>query len=219
MHAWVRSGAFFHPKFHWLVHLPRHLARWGQLPTCWVHERKHRVVKRYASDICNTRAFERSILGEITAHQLEALKLPMTFSETIGLLDPKPAPLKMKLFLESELGVAGADCHTAREARISPFAVSCKGDVVLLRDEDSPENSTFSAGRVCFHACYGGEHVSLVSIWTRISYDSSIAAAEWQEIDNPVLVPTSDIVTSMISTRIRIGVIRTLIPCHLHAGM
>ena len=42
------------PKFHWLVHLPTHLERFSCLPTCWVHERKHRVAKRYASDIKNT---------------------------------------------------------------------------------------------------------------------------------------------------------------------
>lgn len=54
-----------HPKFHWLVHFPRHLEQWGQLPTCWVHERRHKMVKRYAADISNTIAYERSVLTQV----------------------------------------------------------------------------------------------------------------------------------------------------------
>ena len=30
-----------HPKFYWVLHMPRHLAKWGCLPSTWVHERKH----------------------------------------------------------------------------------------------------------------------------------------------------------------------------------
>jgi hypothetical protein len=45
----VSSGwaTWLHPKFHWLVHLPNQLDRFGCLPSCWVHERKHKMVKRY----------------------------------------------------------------------------------------------------------------------------------------------------------------------------
>ena len=44
-------GDYMTPKFHWLIHLPRHLARWGCLLSCFVHERKHRMVKRYSYSI------------------------------------------------------------------------------------------------------------------------------------------------------------------------
>lgn len=57
--------SLMHPKFHWLVHLPQHLASWGTLPTCWVHERRHKMVKRYAGDIRNTSNYERSVLKEV----------------------------------------------------------------------------------------------------------------------------------------------------------
>ena len=54
----------FHPKFHWMVH------QHGCLPTCWVHERKHRMVKRYASDAYNTQIFEHSVIGEVVSHHV-----------------------------------------------------------------------------------------------------------------------------------------------------
>ena len=58
------------PKFYWLVHLPNHLARFGRLPTCFVHERKHKFVKQYAADIKNTMAYATSVLPEIIPQQL-----------------------------------------------------------------------------------------------------------------------------------------------------
>jgi hypothetical protein len=30
------------PKFHWMIHYPAHLERYGTLVTCFVHERKHK---------------------------------------------------------------------------------------------------------------------------------------------------------------------------------
>ena len=39
---------FMHPEFHWLIHLHIELGRFGTLYTCWVHERKHKMVKRPA---------------------------------------------------------------------------------------------------------------------------------------------------------------------------
>ena len=55
---------FLHPKFHWMLHLVIELVRFGLLLTCWVHERKHRMVKRFTIDLQNTRKYETSLLSE-----------------------------------------------------------------------------------------------------------------------------------------------------------
>ena len=56
---------FAHPKFHWIVHLARELHRWGMLLSCFVHERKHRMIKRYANQIFNSTGFDQSVLAEV----------------------------------------------------------------------------------------------------------------------------------------------------------
>ena len=207
-------GDYIHPKYHWLIHLPKHLASFGGLPTCWVHERKHRVVKRYANEIMNTTSFERSVIGEVTAHHMEALKSMETFSEVASLIAARPAPPKTRKLLEAEFAIGGLECLTSREARISPFAICCKGDVVLVQDGRS-----IVAGRVCFHASYDGEAVSLVSLWTLLHYDPTTAAAEWQVVENPVLLSTGDIRSATISAAARPGVVRVIVPCHLRSSM
>ena len=174
-----------HPKFHWLVHLPNHLDRFGCLPTCWVHERKHRMVKRYAGDICNTGCFEKSVFAQVTSHHLASLTAPLTFSTCVGIVAPKVAPRAMTTCVEQYLGIAGLECTTGLEARVSKHEICCAKDVVLLLSDDG---SKYVAGQVWFHAAYAEEPCSLVSIWTLLSADENIGSAEWQEADNPVLV-------------------------------
>ena len=59
------------PKFHWLLHFPASLKRFRTLISCFVHERKHKMVKRYANDMRNTRtnfdehSYEKSIMAEV----------------------------------------------------------------------------------------------------------------------------------------------------------
>ena len=55
------------PKFHWLLHFPSYLEKFGTLVACYVHERKHKMLKRYCTDIRNTTVFEHSVLAEVAA--------------------------------------------------------------------------------------------------------------------------------------------------------
>ena len=47
--ACLKAGwrQYMHPKFHWTVHLVIEMGRFGMLLCCWVHERKHKIVKRF----------------------------------------------------------------------------------------------------------------------------------------------------------------------------
>ena len=35
------------PKHHYSVHLPSQLERFGLVPSCFVHERRHKILKRH----------------------------------------------------------------------------------------------------------------------------------------------------------------------------
>lgn len=61
------------PKAHYSLHLPSFLARDGQLTSCWVHERKHRQLKRHGNHSTNANrkvSWERGILEEVVLAQL-----------------------------------------------------------------------------------------------------------------------------------------------------
>ena len=54
----------FVPKHHFMLHLPGQIARFKMLIACFVHERKHKTVKRWAVPMCtgNKRNYEQSLL-------------------------------------------------------------------------------------------------------------------------------------------------------------
>ena len=74
---WV---AYFHSKFHWLVHFAGHLSKLGCLPSCFCHERKHRTVKRFLQAVTNTAAYEKSVLQETVAQDLFDIRKEGIFS-------------------------------------------------------------------------------------------------------------------------------------------
>ena len=58
------------PKFHWLLHFWVQYRTFKRLVACWVHERKHRMVKRYCDKQTNTITFEMSVLSEVLCMEL-----------------------------------------------------------------------------------------------------------------------------------------------------
>ena len=62
------------PKFHFSLHLPSMLRAHGLLVACFVHERKHKEVKRVANNMSNTQGwFESNILESVIQMHLQDL--------------------------------------------------------------------------------------------------------------------------------------------------
>ena len=78
-HLVAYGYTLFVPKHHFMLHIPRQLERFKFLIACFVHERKHKVVKRWAVQLCtgNNRNYERSLLEECTMAHVNSLKNPL----------------------------------------------------------------------------------------------------------------------------------------------
>lgn len=203
-----------HPKFHWLIHLPNHLDKFLFLPTCWVHERKHRIVKRYADDICNTRSFEKSILSEVCCHNMTYLKKPDLFSFEPGLIKPHKANSRLVSLLAGQFSdaVDVHTCYTSSQARTGIAGSSCaRTDVVLLQGTDG----RLDCGEVWLHAEANGRTVSIVSVWTPASDGHTQGSGTWVKKDNPQLIPTSDILEAVVYSLTGSSEVRVLIPFHV----
>jgi hypothetical protein len=218
----VEAGwrSFLHPKFHWLVHMGPDLEWFGCLLTCWVQERKHRMVKRYGQLIVNTKNYEKSVLGEVVCQHLSDLKKPGAFDFSPGLVvgTSRAAPKKVKTLLESELGLQGLEleCRAGGISRIDAFEVVHKSDVVLVK---STSNQPAFAGQVLLHAEYGKVPLTIVSVWAVARRMEAATAIEWHRTNQRMLIPTSDIMGAVIYCKCADNVVRTLIPLHLRNAM
>ena len=147
------------PKHHYTLHLARMYSRHQGLIPCYVHERKHREAKRYATANTNTwLGFEKSIIRDMLRTQL--VDLDGKSSEPVeGLVNPSDATFQMEAILRSATGLFGS-VKVAKEAMFAPGARCSSGDTVLLKVD-----GTMHVGKVQVHANVSGRDFSCVEMW------------------------------------------------------
>jgi hypothetical protein len=205
-------GEHAHAKFHWLLHMPEHLDKWEFALTCFVTERKHRLVKRFAAFIQNTRTYQQSVLREVTAAHITSMRERGAFTFSVGLVDAvHAAPRKLKLFLEERLGCDLRRVDTARTARYGARGKACVRDIVLFQMDGAPD---LCAGEVWAHARYDDVNATLVSCWRSVAVDRAAGTALWERHDgDPQLVHTHDILHACIYRALRDArYVQTLLP-------
>ena len=107
------------PKHHRAFHLPGQLLRDKQLIDCFVHERKHKIIKGQAGSITNTKSYERTTLLRVIVQQM--VNMPTTFANSIlGRVEPFP---------ELGLGAANISC----ELRFEGLHIF-EGDLLVVDD-------------------------------------------------------------------------------------
>ena len=205
--------AWMHPKFHWLVHLPGHLKKFGCLPSCFVHERKHRVSKRYGGDVRNTRNYDFSLLKEVCCHNLAGLK-DNQLSNHAGLVKPHEPNARLRATILESLGMEfrNSVIQVGAESQLDGGGFCSKGDAVLLRPP-SQINNGMSCGFVTLHMDIDGTPYSLIDLFRIDAQDKRGGAAVWTcDLRNHVVIPTVDLIAAVVYTTLGRGKIRTLVP-------
>jgi hypothetical protein len=178
------GGGPWRPKMHFAMHLANMARKFdGFLISCFVHERKHKEIKRYANKLENTTRYERSILEQVLHKQFEDLNDPGCYPVLdTHLVRPKRATDQMTAQLQAMLNLPmGCPILTAHEAANGMKRVS-RNDVATAN-----VGGSVTVVQVWFHADVDGTCVSCVSPWLALS------ATEFQVQNEPVLILTSDI--------------------------
>ena len=202
------------PKFHWLEHLADHLARWGLLPNCWVHERKHRVAKRYGQDIRNTSNNERSLLGQVLSHNLHDLSLPGVFEHGVALIGAHIASKLQLKYLRNwlDMGLDADDCMTSRKARILPMGYCCIRDIVLAISSDGVN---YYGCEIWFHFQVSRGVYIVVRAYNVKATDPLASTVDWEASDRLFIIGADQILQSVTYTKLDVRNIRTIIPWKL----
>ena len=201
---------YMHPKFHWLLHLILEYGNFGMLLTCWVHERKHRMVKRYTNNQRNTQTYEKSVLAEITCQHMHDLRPCLKFSLAIALQAPiRKCSASMMEMLRVYLDISDhAVVTTSKSARTTKFEVVHTGDIVTLQDE----NRHGIAKVQCLFAI-DDEPLALIDQLPVSSNDKKQGSVEVPCTGTCKIVPASCILAACTYRQKPTGVLQVLIHC------
>jgi hypothetical protein len=85
LHVVAYGSAYIRPKHHYMMHMTRQVEEDGIWLDCFVHERKHQVIKEAASHLKNTVIYEKSVLVPVvntTLHLMEDITRTSLTSRT-----------------------------------------------------------------------------------------------------------------------------------------
>jgi hypothetical protein len=204
------SGSMI-PKFHWMVHYAHHLKRHGCLPTCWVHERKHKVLKRYASDIMikDLLTYSKSVIAEVLSHQLESLRQDSALCLGFGLVHKRVASARVASSLLTALGLPLTTVVQASAVAHTSDSHCTVGDVALVAGTDE---ATFHAGRISALFQVGEDFVAVVQLWSVAAHHPQHFWVSWTMSDDACLVKLELVLSSVVWMESAPGVACTLIP-------
>ena len=171
----------FLPKAHFGLHLEAQYKYHKCLISCWVHERRHKEIKRYANQQSNLRAgMERHLLQEVALTHLEALQR-IRFENVTELVNPKVptsqvlASICEHLQLPTEAGV-----WVSTSATVAKWPALKIGDVVLTQS---------GVGEILYHVQYLHHILTCVTF-----YDKAPEANRFRILrDNIAYVSTDSI--------------------------
>ena len=163
LHKAAYGESHWKPKMHWALHLPDQLRFWRILIACFVHERKHKEVKRYLEGRFNPKfAFDRNVLQDVLHVQMLALNECMPYPTGSCLIAPKNAKPQTQTWVQSHMQCAMPVC-SASSAKASNFVTVSVEDVVCV-DWDG---TSICVGQVFMLFSIGGSLFAGVRIWPR----------------------------------------------------
>ena len=124
-------------KFHMALHIPGMFRQFGFLLACWVLERKHRMVKRFITDMKRLQGYEMHCMLEVTAQHLSDLR---TWSPraSASLIDPRNAPSNVRDAIRRLLPNMVHHPRVSGGAMVNTRGSQCwRGDFALMDSSES----------------------------------------------------------------------------------
>ena len=201
------------PKFHWSLHYSSAYATHGMLPACWSLERKHKSIRKWGGNMCNTVAYERGLLEEVTCEHFATLVQPGTFESKVSLVKAHNATKKLRAFLEAENVISsGQTCLTSFACKLSSGAMPSKKDVVLHQPVLG-STLPFSAGEVQLFVQLDNTILALLEPLGFLSSCQRTRSVQWRRPKEGLyMLPAEAILAPVMWTASKAGVVTTLLP-------
>lgn len=194
------------PKHHYSLHLSKWLSRHlKRLFSCWVHERRHAVVRRHCLAKTSLVGYEEGMLEAITADNYHDLNGDLDLWMYGGLIPPVyKAPQKMHKMLRNKLSLqADASIYTANAVHSNACSFRKKDlaivDIAALPSQYVGLRGAYGFAEVWFHFRTDAGTFTCISPWPVAEQDmrNVVLATE----DNPIVVSSDVLLAPLIWMR------------------
>jgi hypothetical protein len=196
--------ALWIPKSHYATHIGEMLLRLGLLLSTFVHERKHRVVKRFVNGRLNLTSFSRNVLIDISVQQM--YDIAAGFGPT-NMIEPQPAPAEISAHIQDILAEDGT-AYVANIAVVHGRKISV-GDVVAFADR----SGKLGVGKVELHAACGSHRVCIVTVWVVKELRSS-RSVRCLLAETPAVINMTQVREPLMYSNTTAGLVEVLLPAH-----
>lgn len=172
-------------------------------------ERKHRFVCRFASAICNTSIYEKSLLQELLAEELFHLAKPNVFTTGIHLLNGRVPGKALAQLIQQTFG------HTVDKADLLVSA-KCKLKKTMCSKDDIVLAQPFQAMQILVFVNYANTIWALTKMLRFKEDQETFGACVWQQTEDNCLVPAASILYPLVYTTSQ-SEVTTLIPWQLRS--
>ena len=168
-------------KDHQALHLAGMMQMHGVLLSCFMHERKHRTVKRFMKDWFNLASYEKGVLEELTLQHMHDMS---DVWRGVGLMDITLAK-KNVVEVIRQLQPNVREVRSALGYRDRHGTQCWRGDFILYGEEKH-------AGQLWHLLCLDGAPMAVVTQW-EYRESRTGGAKTYLVRDNPMLIPASEL--------------------------
>jgi len=205
-----------HPKFHWMIHFSQHLEKFKMLPSCFVHERKHKTAKKYMNSLHNTKSFESSVLTEVCLQELSDSFHTQTFSKPGLLENPTEAQGKVLEYLQDLLADKNSSILMSETVCLDPVGKCGVDDVVLL---ETAANELLNAGIVCCNLQVNEKVFSICRLLRLESFSKEKMLAIWSKTTDMFIVDIVHIKCAVVFSTTADDKLRCIIPLQCNPNL
>ena len=182
------------PKHHMAMHLPEQLARHSLLVSCWTHERKHKEVKRFATQLHNQpRSTEHAIIRDVSLCHFQDLEGYSCNTHCAG-SRAMPAPDVLRLAFAGQIGVQDVPGLTYTTAAFLCSGESCsRGDVAIAAVQGQEQ-----VAQVWAHMEWDGAMYTCISVWPKVEH---ARGNRFEVSDAPMFIRLRDLRRTVIYKR------------------
>ena len=183
------------PKSHYALHMPAALDRFKVLLACFVHERRHKIVKRHAEPRTHTPNMEKGLMEEVTLEQLHGLENKTEFSAVRLLNEVAVSPAIHAVLTDAFPHLVHATMSSVASVQYCRIQAT---DVAVFTDAGQP-----AVGQIWYHVCIDHQLFTCLANWPIVDTHPNVFKCRVES--QPRLVNTSQLISPCVYTPSAVG--------------